>query len=110
MSVTVTKSAGSTARYGFQMTCLTSPNNTPITTAYTNLGTNVQQKLVTSGLYAGRRFVEQTQAATNNIFTFSWTAPAAGTGTVTFYAAGNAVNYNNNSNGDNSGFTSLTIT
>jgi len=33
-------------------------------------------------------------------FTFNWTAPLAGTGTVTFYAAGNAANDNGNTSGD----------
>ncbi len=33
-------------------------------------------------------------------FTFDWTAPAAGTGNITFYAAGNATNSGNNSSGD----------
>jgi hypothetical protein len=34
------------------------------------------------------------------VFTFEWTAPAAGTGDITFYAAGNATNNANNSSGD----------
>jgi hypothetical protein len=34
------------------------------------------------------------------IFTFQWTAPAAGTGNITFYAAGNATNSSNSSSGD----------
>jgi hypothetical protein len=33
-------------------------------------------------------------------FTFDWVAPAAGTGNITFYAAGNAANSANNSSGD----------
>ncbi len=33
-------------------------------------------------------------------FTFDWTAPTAGTGNITFYAAGNATNSANNSSGD----------
>lgn len=33
-------------------------------------------------------------------FSFVWTAPAAGTGNVMFYAAGNATNSGNNSSGD----------
>jgi hypothetical protein len=33
-------------------------------------------------------------------FTFDWTAPAVGTGNITFYAAGNASNSGNNSSGD----------
>jgi len=33
-------------------------------------------------------------------FTFNWTAPVAGTGNITFYAAGNATNSQSNSSGD----------
>jgi hypothetical protein len=33
-------------------------------------------------------------------FSFDWTAPVAGTGNITFYAAGNATNSANNSSGD----------
>lgn len=33
-------------------------------------------------------------------FSFDWTAPAAGAGNITFYAAGNATNSGNNSSGD----------
>ena len=33
-------------------------------------------------------------------FTFQWTAPAAGTGNIMFYAAGNATNSSNSSSGD----------
>jgi len=34
------------------------------------------------------------------VFSFEWIAPAAGTGSITFYAAGNATNSANNSSGD----------
>lgn len=34
------------------------------------------------------------------VFSFEWTAPAAGTGNITFYTAGNATNSGNNSSGD----------
>ena len=40
---------------------------------------------------------------------FQWTAPAAGTGTVSMYAALNAVNNNNSDNGDQFNTTSVTI-
>ncbi|MFM8951362.1 MAG: choice-of-anchor V domain-containing protein [Bacteroidota bacterium] len=43
-------------------------------------------------------------------FTFNWTAPAAGTGTVTFYAAGNATNGSGSTSGDFIYTTSQTVT
>ncbi len=51
-------------------------------------------------------YVNHTSAGTNagdpsgNMWTFDWTAPAAGTGPVTFYVAGNAANNNFSSSGD----------
>lgn len=110
MRVTVNKTQGTPGGYGFQLTCLTNTANTPITTTYTSLASNVKQKLVTVGTFNGRRYVEHNGVTNNNVFNFSWTAPTAGTGTVKFYASGNAVNYTGSDNGDNSGSTSLTIT
>lgn len=110
MRVTVNKTQGTPGGYGFQLTCLTNTANTPITTTYTSLASNVKQKLVTVGTFNGRRYVEHNGVTNNNVFNFSWTAPIAGTGTVKFYASGNAVNGTGSDNGDNSGSTSLTIT
>lgn len=47
---------------------------------------------------------------TTYVKTFNWTAPAAGTGTISFWAALNAVNGNNNDTGDkyNTGHVSIT--
>jgi hypothetical protein len=39
-------------------------------------------------------------SAGQKVWNFSWTAPAAGAGTVTFYVAGNATNADNSSSGD----------
>ncbi|KAA3605030.1 MAG: hypothetical protein DWQ01_20750 [Planctomycetota bacterium] len=55
---------------------------------------------------AGREYVKQTGtgsfagSAGPQSWSFDWTAPAAGSGTVFFYAAGNAANDNSNSSGD----------
>lgn len=102
MKVTITASSGTPVGYGFQMTCLTTPGNAPVAAAntYTNLASNVKEKLVASGSFNGRRFVEHNNVTNNNIFAFSWTAPAAGTGSVKFYASGNAVNGASGDNGD----------
>lgn len=105
--VTVNKSAGNPAGYGFQLTCLSTPGNQPAGT-YSNLATNVKQKNITSGTFNGRRYVEQSGVTNNNQFNFRWTAPTSGTGSVRFYAAGNAVN-GGSSSGDNAGSTTLTL-
>ena len=109
MRVTVTPSTGSPLGYSFQMTCLTSPANTPLG-GYSALASNVKQKLVTTGTYMGRTYVEHNGVGTNNQFNMSWTAPAAGTGTVKFYSAGNCVNLSGSTSGDKVGNSSITIT
>jgi hypothetical protein len=111
IKVTVSNSAGTPAGYGFEFTCLTTPGNTPVTTTFTNLASNVKQKLVTAGTFNGRRFAEHNGVTSSNVFTFRWTAPTAGTGSIKFYACGLAVNGLNGDNGDNaSAGASLTLT
>ncbi len=108
MRVTVQNSAGSPNGYGFQLTSLTQANNTPMA-GYSNLAANVKQKLVTAGTWAGRTYLEHSGVTNSNIFNFRWTAPQGGTGAINFYAAGNAVNLNSSSQGDNSGNSALTL-
>jgi hypothetical protein len=109
MRVTVSNSAGSPVAYGFQLTALKTATNAPAGT-YSNLAGNVKQKLITTGTFNGRTYVEHNGVQASNQFNFSWTAPETGSGSVKFFAAGNAVNDNNSSSGDKSGNTSLTIT
>lgn len=104
--VTVQNNSGNPGGYGFQLTCLTSTGNNPLA-GYFNLASNVKQKLVTTGAFNGRTYVEHNGVLPNNQFNFSWTAPTAGTGNVTFYSAGNAVNGTGSTGGDNSGSASL---
>jgi SprB repeat len=93
--------------YGFQLTAMRN-TNTPYA-AYSNLGSNVKQKLLTSGSQAGRTYLEQNGVLNNNTFTFQWTAPAQGTGNINFYAAGIACNSNGGSSGDRAGNTTLIL-
>lgn len=104
MRVTVNHSAGSPSRFGFQMTALRAAGNQALS-GYSNLGANVQQ--ITAN---ARTYVEQNAASISNQFTFKWTAPAAGTGNVIFYASGNCVNNNGGSSGDVAGTQTLQIT
>jgi hypothetical protein len=108
MRVTVQNSSGNPAGYGFQLTCLTTPGNQPVA-GYSNLASNVKQKLVTTGTFSGRTYVEHNGVLNNNQFNFRWTAPAAGTGSVRFYSAGNAVNGGGSTGLDNSGSTSFIL-
>jgi len=46
------------------------------------------------------QFVEHSQPNTTGVFTFDWTPPAAGSGDVVVYVAGNAANGSRDPNGD----------
>jgi hypothetical protein len=53
MKVTITAASGTPVGYGFQMTCLTTPGNASVANAYTNLASNVKEKLITIGTFNG---------------------------------------------------------
>lgn len=108
MRVTVNNTTGNPGGWGFQMTCLTTPENQPLA-GYSNLATNVKQKTLTVGPQNGRTYVEHNGVTANNQFNFQWTAPAVGQGSVRFTASGNAVNLNNASSGDGSGSSFLVL-
>lgn len=87
--------SASAPRYGFEMTILDKVNNALAgNITITNPTTT---ELSTTG---GRQYVSHENANSTNAWTFSWTAPAAGTDTVIFYVAGNAANNNFSSSGD----------
>lgn len=52
------------------------------------------------GTISTRKYPEHQGTSTTGLFKFTWQAPAAGSGNVTFYAVGNAVNGNSSTNGD----------
>jgi hypothetical protein len=102
MRVTVNTAVGSPARFGFQMIGLRTANNTQAG-VFSNPSSNA--KLATAN--GGRIYAEHNGASTTNTFTVRWTAPAAGAGTVRFYAAGTGVNNNGQSSGDGGGATTF---
>lgn len=110
LRVTVNHTSGTPVGYGFQLTTFRQSPSTPLGDTYSNLASNVKKKTITSGTYNGRTYCEHNGVTSNNVFNMSWTAPAAGTGTVVFYAAGNAVNGNNSDSQDKAGNSSLTVT
>jgi len=76
--ITATNSLSGSGKYGFEV----SPQNSSGTLLGTlTAGTGTQ--LVGSGKYV----THSNATLVNNSWTFSWTAPTAGTGTVTFYGA-----------------------
>ena len=56
----------------------------------------------------GRQYIEQNARNVDSLFTFDWTAPEAGEGTVSYYVVGNLVNAAAGTSGDN-GSTAPTI-
>lgn len=101
--VTLTNNAsGSPAGYGFQMVSLLDDNSG------VNEWTTLDNFSQTATL-GSRTYVEQAGTNPSNTVTLQWTAPAEGSGNVSFYAVGNAVNGNGNTAGDGVGTTSLSL-
>ena len=92
-----TTASGSPSGYGFQMTALDGADAEVGT--WSAPASNVQ--IETASAVGGRTYVEHNGVTSSPVFSVQWTAPSAGTGTVTFYFGGNAVNLNNSSSGDN---------
>ena len=107
-TVTATAVSAGCTRFGFEITAQTSTGATAGTAIITNPS---QTKLVSP---PNTRWVTHTQAGTSvtvsgtKTWTYNWTAPAAGTGTVTFYGAFNRSNASNTVFGD-SIFTSTMV-
>jgi len=77
---------GLPAGYGFQMVCLTENDNEPIN-SFSDFPQDVGEVTL-----LGRQYVEQSRRIPVDSISMTWTAPAKETGSVIFYAAGNAVN------------------
>ncbi|HLP14039.1 MAG TPA: choice-of-anchor V domain-containing protein [Flavobacteriales bacterium] len=94
------------SKHGFQAIALLSGSNANAGTLSAS-SSNAKIKVLAST----RRYAEQTGPSTSGLFVMNWIAPAPGSGTVNFYAAGNAVNGNGVTSGDDATNASLlTIT
>ncbi len=88
VSFGITATTGTPSGYGFQMTALDAANADAGT--FQNLGANVQ--MAAAANVGGRTYVEHGGGTSaSGVFMMQWVAPTAGTGDVTFYYAGNAV-------------------
>lgn len=96
-------SSGAT-RYGFQMVGLTS-SSTPVN-GFANPSSNT--RLVTLG--NGRQYAEHAGKSSTNLFTTKWTAPSSGTGDITFYGSGAAVDNTGGTSGDGGHTVTLNLT
>lgn len=99
-----TVNAVGASRYGFQLVTLNG-SNSPVN-GFSSPATNT--RLVTLG--NGRQYAEHAGKSVTNTFSTVWTAPAIGTGTITFFGGGAAVNNNGNTSGDGGNITSLSLT
>lgn len=102
--VTITAGSGTPAGYGFQMIDIRKSNNANLKgflpSAQQNSGIQI-----TTLMKNGRQYAEHNIRSTSNRFNVKWRAPAtSGLGIITFYAAGNAVNGNNDLTGDGATF------
>jgi len=94
-NITVTVSDASSSKFGFQL----SPQNS--TTK--GLGTLISSgtgTTITAGKYISHAAGKTAGSNNAKSWSFEWQAPMAGTGDVTFYAAGNASNSSDNTLGD----------
>lgn len=101
-TVTFTVNATGASGYGMQMVSLDASNNQAGTLSNTSSNAKVTS-------LNGRQYLEHNRRSSSNTFTAEWTAPAAGTGSVTIYASGMAVNANGGTSGDDP-TTSITAT
>lgn len=103
VEASVNNSSGTPQRYGFQMVSLLSGN--AAYNAWSNPSSNT--RIANAG---GRSYAEHAGKSVSNTFTADWTAPAAGSGTVSFYMGGAAVNNNGNTLGDGGNTTFFQLT
>jgi hypothetical protein len=105
-TITGSITASGKTKFGFQI----SPQNTAGvlkgTMAITN-STNTQ--LVSSGKYVTHKFAGTSFPSGTATWSFDWTAPAAGSGDVTFYGSFNATNSNSTTTGDAITLSSLVV-
>lgn len=99
--IVMTKTTG-TPQYGFQTTAATAAD------ANVNTWGTLPFAIHNTSL-SGRNYIEHSTRFTSGTFSIPWTGPATGTGNVSFYTAGNLVNANNSTSGDQTVSTSLTV-
>jgi len=91
--------------YGFQMVSLVDTDDSDVN-GWSSPSANAQ---IATTSTTNRSYVEHDGISSSNVFEIKWTAPADGSGSVTFYAAGTGVNENNMSSGDGGATSTLTL-
>lgn len=104
-TITATIARQGHTKFGFEI----SPQNPAGTLLGTLIVTNTtEMQLVGTGKYITHKTAGVT-GTNSRTWIFDWTAPAAGTGDVTFYGAFNITNALNNSSGDTTVLSTLTV-
>lgn len=102
----VVSSATTTRGYGFQMLALRDRGDFDIRGFNDPNQTN---NYMVVAIPNGREYAEHAGISTEGKFLVNWKAPVAGSGSVTIYAAGNAVNRNGGTSGDNGSNTLMKV-
>jgi len=95
--ITLTASDAAATRFGFELTAEDVLNNKIAGFALSN---PAQTKLTNSSKAVTHTSAGTDPSGNGKAWSFDWTAPADGTGAVTFYAAINAANGNSSTSGD----------
>ena len=95
--ITVIVDDSEASRFGFELTALDGANQKAGNLA---LGDVLRQAFPTDGAVPGRQYISHKDADSINTWSFTWTAPAASVGDITFYYAGNGANNNDEEDGD----------
>jgi len=103
-TITLSTPGETTSKMGFQITSETADAKTGMFMITNGTRTQLTNNFTVTHTAAGTDPI-----GTPNSWTMDWTAPASGTGSVTFYAAVNASNDNGNGTGDQIFVTSLDI-
>ena len=97
--VTIDNNNPNLTGFGFQMIALRDADTTDID-GFFDPGNSTVNNYKIATIANGRTYAEHDNISNSKIFDVVWKAPAPGTGPVTFYAAGNAVNRNGTTSGD----------
>jgi len=105
ITVSVTPEMGTPAGFGFQSIFLKTTDNTQ---AGSHSGFDANTQGSADG--TGRTYVEHNKRTPSGTWSFQWTAPNQGTGSVDIYSVGNSVNGANGTGGDSGSKATTKIT
>ncbi len=99
---------GNIQGYGFQLIGLRNSDSTDVK-GMSDFGGVTANNYKIATIANGRTYAEHSNTSQKDTFNVRWKSPVAGTGGVTFYASGNAVNGNNGTGGDGAAINKLIV-